>query len=98
MRTASRHHFQQRQIDEQRQVEVHRDRMRLRNDIHLDVRWSREAATRLDELYRGATPITENEEEACWDVMSLCLTDLRMAEEQYMQLSGLGGSEYGDGY
>jgi hypothetical protein len=54
--------------------------------------WQR-ASTRLSELRKGATPVSPDEEEQCWHVLSLVLPDLRDSEKRYCKASGLDDPE-----
>ncbi|MGB9072740.1 MAG: CHC2 zinc finger domain-containing protein [Terriglobales bacterium] len=70
-----------------------RQRLAIRDEVHTDARIWKEAAQRLSELRRGATPISEGEEEACWAVMSLAFKDLHDAEAEYCAAAGVEYTE-----
>jgi CHC2 zinc finger len=86
-------HARLRVIEDELQAEQHRNRMVLRDQIHMAERIQREASERLDELHHGAVPATANEQEDCWIVMALALDYERDCERQYMAASGLGHSD-----
>jgi hypothetical protein len=62
----------------------------LRDEIHTTGAIYREANDRLSELRRGASEAYEGEQEHCWAVLALALDDLRLSEQEYMQVCGLG--------
>jgi hypothetical protein len=66
-----------------------RRRIELRDEVHTASRIWKQACARLRELRRGATPTSENEEEACWSALSLALKDLHDSDEQYCRAAGI---------
>ena len=60
----------------------------LRNEIHTTAAIQREISDRLSELRRGASEAYEGEQEHCWAVLALALDDLRLTEQEYMQVCG----------
>jgi hypothetical protein len=70
-----------------------RNRIQLRDEVHTASRIWKESCARLSELRRGAVPISDGEEEACWEVLSLVLKDLHETEEQYCVAAGIEYTE-----
>jgi DNA primase len=63
-----------------------RRRLALRDEIHAIAAIYQEASDRLSELRQGASPVYQDEEQHCWDILSLALEDLRMAETEYKKI------------
>jgi len=66
--------------------------LELRDEIHFLAAIQRETSERLRQLLQGAEAVCEDEAERCWDVLSLVLDDLRLTEDEYMNLAGLDGA------
>ena len=92
---ADRERERKRCIEQEQRSRDHAERMRVREQLHLAMRLQREAAQRLDELRAGAEPVTDNEPDDCWAVMSLALDYERHMAREYQAAVGLE-SEYAE--
>jgi hypothetical protein len=79
-----------RQLERERAEEAKREersrRLNVRDEIHFLAGIQRETSGRLAELQKGAAPEYEGEAEHCWEVLALVLEDMRLTEQQYMEL------------
>jgi hypothetical protein len=81
---------EKRRLNQEQRDREHAERMRVREQLHLAIAFQRDAERRLEELHAGAEPITANEDEACWSILSLALDRERMLACEYFALAGLG--------
>lgn len=65
------------------------ERIRLRNDLHLSQRLSREAGDRLAELHWGSAENFSGETEQCWAVLALALECERLDDTAYCLAAGM---------
>ena len=86
---ADREREKKRRIEQEQRHKERAERMRIREQLHLAMQFQREAERRLDELHAGAEPISANEAEDCWAVMSLSLDYEREMAQEYLVASGL---------
>jgi hypothetical protein len=85
---AQRRTREREQPDAAREAERRR-RIQLRDEVHTANSAWKQASFRLSELRKGAAPTCEDEEEKGWEVLSLCLRDLRDTESEYCAAVGL---------
>jgi hypothetical protein len=86
---ADREREKKRRLDQDQREKEHAERIRVREQIHLAIQFQRDAERRLDELHAGAEPITANEAESCWAVMSLSCDYEREMAQEYRIAAGL---------
>lgn len=86
---ADREREKKRRFDQERRDKEHAERMRIRDNLHVAMQFQRDAQLRLDELHAGAEPISGNEAEDCWAVMSLSCDYEREMAREYRIASGL---------
>jgi hypothetical protein len=75
--------------EEMAEDERHHKLMDIRDDLHLFIRFQREACDRLNELNAGADPIIDNEADREWEILALAFSAERRAAFAYRMLSGL---------
>jgi hypothetical protein len=86
---ATREREKKKLAEEQTKVKHHSDLIATRDQLHLAIAFQRECESRLDELNAGADPLTADESETCWTIISLGLDYERRCALEYRALAGL---------
>jgi ATP phosphoribosyltransferase len=79
--------------EKQAAEERRRQRLDVRDNVHVLMHLQRAAAQRLDELHAGAESVSDSEVEDCWAAMAMvCDYERRMVRE-YRALAGVDRPE-----
>ncbi len=84
MERTHRNHFRK-----ELQAEQHHHLIEIREHLHLSFWFQRVASIRLDELHAIGDPITVEEENTCWDILTLSLNYERRCDAEYCAAAGL---------
>lgn len=76
------------QLEAQRQAK-HRERIAVRDWLHLLERVYKQTTNRLTQLRKGDAERYTGEEETLWGILSDCLPQIRTAAAQYSELAGV---------
>jgi hypothetical protein len=83
--------IREREVADQRKEDEGNRRLALRDEIHITADIQRRVSTRLSELMMAENFL--DEQETCWELLSLALDDLRSSEAAYMYACGLESNE-----
>jgi hypothetical protein len=79
----------QHEAERAKQEATRRQSIEARDWLHLLERTYKESRDRLSQLRQGAQEGFAGEEEACWEILSTGLPQIRKAEVRYWHLAGL---------